>query len=291
MNDSVVLVGVLVGGVLVESVRVVRPGQLLAVPRRFGRGTCRAAVGIFGTRTRELRAVNAPPAGPALLFGGSEPPPPLPAGPQAINEIRERVGEIQRATGLLLWAGRILFAHLVVFAPVALLTGLVPYRWWVTGATLAIIQAVVLTGYWKTHRRFHPAARGERAQHLLNILVFPPAGVYAADFVVGDLLTGVHPLGGALAVLDPAAAAARAGVLWRQWEHPVPGDEAAPSPQEREAFATVLEACGVAVVDLCAPPLRDGPASRTYCPRCLAQFTVAGSDCPDCPGVARRAFA
>lgn len=291
MNESAVLAGVLVGGVLVEAVRVVRPGQLLAVPHRFRRGTCRAAVGIFGTRTREVRVVTVPPAGPALLFGGAARPPALPGGPQAVQGIREQVRELERATAPLLWVGRFLFVHLVVFTPVALFTSLVPHRWWWTGATLAIIQATILTGFWLAHRRFHPAARGERVQHLINILVFPPAGVYAADFVVGDLFAGVHPLAGALAVLEPADAAARAGALWRQWEYPVPGDAPAPSFGEREALANALEAFGVAVVDICAPPPRDGPASRTYCPRCLAQFTVAGSDCPDCPGVARRAFA
>lgn len=289
MNESAVLAAVLVIGVLAEALRLVRPGQLL-VARAWGRKSYRPAVLVFGSGSWELRAVGALPAGPALRFGGGDPAPGVPAGVGAVSAVRERVQELQDATGVLQAAGGILFVHLVAFTPAALVGGLVPYRWWVTGGLLLVIQAVVAVGFWRAHRRFHPLALGERVQHLVNILVFPPAGVFAADFVAGSLFEGVHPLCGALAVMDADVAASHAGALWRQWQHPVAGQTAIPSPPEQAACAEVLEACGVPVAGLDQPPRREGAASRAYCPRCLAQFTVTEGDCPDCPGVARRPF-
>lgn len=289
MNESVLLSGVLVAGVLAEALRVAKRGQLLVSRAWVGRAYRPAAL-VFGNDAREFRAIGVPPAGPALRFGGADPAPRVPRDLAAVTALRERVRELEEGTGLLQWAGRALFVHLVVLTPVVLLAGIVPYRWWVAGSVLLVLQAVVLTAFWRAHRRFHPRERGERAQHLVNLLVFPPAGVYAADFVVGDLFADVHPLTGMLAVMDPAEATARAGALWRQWEHPVPGDDAIASAEERTALASVLEACGIGVATFCAPPERDGSGSRAYCPRCLAQFAVAGDDCPDCPGVARRPF-
>lgn len=84
--------------------------------------------------------------------------------------------------------------YLVVLMPAALLLGLVAHGWIFLACALLLIQGGLLSILWSAYRAMHPRETWQCVHHLVAMLFFPPAGVFACDRLVSDLTDDIHPL-------------------------------------------------------------------------------------------------
>lgn len=167
---------------------------------------------------------------------------------------------------------------------------------WLLLGLLALTCSTALC-FLRAHRGLYPEAEDERFTHTMTILLAPTSAMRAADALARPLLETFHPLAPARVLLSPAEFHAFARRLWRDLLNPAlprtPGDDPAMTAIEqhsrrawRETVAGLLQASGVKVDEFTPPPPPNDPACRSYCPRCLAQFTSNEGTCADCGGLA-----
>jgi hypothetical protein len=110
------------------------------------------------------------------------------------------------------------------------------------------------------------------------------------------LLEGFHPLALAKVFCPEQAFRAFARDVWREIRFPglplCPCEEPMALAAERHARAVLQQAierflaqCGIHPADLAQPPTPNDETCRSYCPRCLAQFTTSEGACADCGGL------
>ncbi len=278
-------------GLLLEAVRVVRPGQVMMARGLTGRYGVGAAPRIVGGDSIALHLVPVLPLGPTLRL--TEEPTGGSAGKSRLldrQRARTAISRLDRAGPALTAAGLMMFLLLTVWAPFVLLGGRIRNPWEVLGVSLALVDSFLLTAFYLAHRRLHPDAGGRRWQNLLEMLLFPPAGVFVAERAVEGVMAGVHPLVAAFELDSVAESRRLAGHYLRAWAHPLPDRDPADASELLAAARSLLAAEGLDPEAMLAPPAPDGPLSVAYCPLCLCQYTVPGGDCPDCPGVKKVRF-
>ncbi|MEN8006111.1 MAG: hypothetical protein ABFS42_03810 [Candidatus Krumholzibacteriota bacterium] len=269
--------------------RIVRSGQALLTSGVTGRYRLKASLLLRAGEPFHIHFAPILPSGPA--FRVREPGNPK-GSPMAELLSVERAGNlidpVLRSSTPVVFGSQLLLLYLAVLVPLVLLGGIIPFGWAVLGGTLAVIQAYLLVAFTVAHSRIHPGALGKRIQHLVTMLFFPPAGVFAADHLAADVLEDVHPLAAVLHICPEEEARRIAGAYLRAWMNPVTGED-------DDRFTSCLEAAGVLVdsrgwnqEEIAGPPRPEGPESVSYCPRCHTQFLVDGGTCPDCPGVLKR---
>ncbi len=130
---------------------------------------------------------------------------------------------------------------------------------------------------------------------LLGVLLYPPGALRLRALLGASWFPPSHPVAVALAVAPPAA---RDELVFNaladlRWPLAPAGGE--PLAEEiltwyrrtlGEELEVLLKRESVDIARLFVPPEPDGAASCAYCPRCRAQFVVAGGSCPQ--GVALR---
>lgn len=145
----------------------------------------------------------------------------------------------------------------------------------------------------KLHRTFYPGAAEELFKRFLTMLLAAPAAVRAVEILGRRLLENYDPLA-VMAVLAPGQKFERlAGEALRSAHFPpaLPSqnpDFAACEQWHRAVYFENLDrfltSHGCNISQLLAPPPRADPENRSYCPRCLTQFTLAQGVCRDCGG-------
>jgi hypothetical protein len=105
----------------------------------------------------------------------------------------------------------------------------------------------------------------------------PWASSRAADLLGRPVLRGAHPVAAAEALLGPRDKQALAGELLRRALHPKEGETV-----NAQAWQSWLKGRGYDLKQLLAAPSPSQSSSRSYCPRCLAQYTHAEGLCRDC---------
>ena len=182
-----------------------------------------------------------------------------------------------------------LFVAFLAFAYVPLL------YWRFGGSSLQMLFAVIglflLTSLvaftWRSlARRLFPEKKDGLWGEVLHQVFMPAHAIRAIDVLGVGAMAGIHPLAAAAVVLRPEALRAFASLTWREWKHrpvkdPLHSATVIVLPQIK-AFSKRI---GFSIEELEAPPERQSGAT-CYCPRCQAQFTVAGSQCEQCGGVA-----
>ncbi len=220
------------------------------------------------------------------------------AGTLAWEKARDAWREFEEKTGRLRWAGHWLFAYCYGVMPgVVWYFGFTLVWKWVLLALLASTLAPALM-FRKLHRHFYPLEDEERFSLFAVMLLSPANAIRARDSLARPLLVRFHPLAVARALLDEEAFQAFAMAYHRELCHPAwPLPSGAAGEMEagaREAWTSLVEAFlvrnGVDRASLNRPPARADATCQAYCPRCLAQYTQAGTGCPDCGGLPQVAF-
>jgi hypothetical protein len=166
---------------------------------------------------------------------------------------------------------------------------------------LFLLTAIAARHFRRAHKQLYPAEDDERLKHFLTILLSPASAIRAHDVLSKNVLVGFHPLAVAAELLPQPSLESFAAPLLRDMEHPAypvcPSTE--PEWMERERVARelvlthvkqCLRAGNVDLHKLLSPPRPTDTECRSYCPRCLAQFTTPTGVCNTCGGVPLRAF-
>jgi hypothetical protein len=216
--------------------------------------------------------------------------------------IERRWQEFQKQTGKLRLLTNGLFAYLFVLAP--LLIWQVGFRLCWLGLLAGLLAFTIATAisFYRAHKRFYPAAEDERFTHFLTILLSPATTIRAHDVLSRPLLEGFHPLAIARVFCPEPVFRDFARKVLREVRHPglpvCPRREPLAQTAERQSREVLertveefLRQGDVSPEELMRPPAPADESCRSYCPRCLTQFTTAEGICADCGGLALTACA
>lgn len=199
-----------------------------------------------------------------------------------------RVASFRRATRPLAIVAAILLAFLVAGVPaVAAWMGLAASWPYLLGAGLALHGAAVVFAV-RARRTLRREGIVPTPVGLLSVYLSPISATRAREALGADLLSDLHPLAAAAAVLDEDRFADYAGRVLRDLDHPFGGpvaeDDAAVAAEARyrgrlaASLRAMLAARGVAV----ASPAHAGPT----CPRCGTAYRAGAMSCRDCGDLA-----
>ena len=191
----------------------------------------------------------------------------------------------------------LLFGYLFLLAPGVIWQFGFRRSWMFLLAGLLALTATIAVLFHGIHKTFYPADEDDRFTHFLILLLSPATAARACDVLSRPLLEAYHPLAVARVLCSPGRFHEVAQDFWREFKHPPPlasqqGDSLA---QETQTYARTLldsimtdflKRVGIEPADLLAPPAPGDETCRSYCPRCLAQFTTVTGTCADCGGLA-----
>ena len=214
---------------------------------------------------------------------------------------RKRWEDFQKISPRLRWLGNLLFIYLFVLAPTAIwffgfrLAGL-----WVVAGLLAQTFTIGWQ-FWRAHGALYPSGSEERFAPFLTMLLAPPTAIRAYDLLARRLVESFHPLALTEAFCGGTAFQQLARRVLLDLRFPMlpsaPSSEPAIVQTEEWFRGVFLEECeraaeraGLKPSELIRPPVQSEKASRSYCPRCGAQFVVQGGVCVDCGGRALTIF-
>jgi hypothetical protein len=210
--------------------------------------------------------------------------------------IERRWKEFQRQTASTKLLTNCVFTHLFIVAPILLSRwGLRPC--WL-GLVLGLFAMTITTAilFRRVHKSYYPGADEERFTHFLTILLAPATTIRAHDVLSRPLLESFHPLAIAKVFCSDQEFREFARGTLREVSHPglplCPRDELLAQAAEAHTRVVLLKTIeaflkrnGLAPETLLLPPTPTDEACRSYCPRCLAQFTTPTGACTDCGGL------
>jgi hypothetical protein len=217
------------------------------------------------------------------------------------SAIQRRWQEFQQQTRHVRLLTNLLFGYLFVLAP--LLIWQLGFRLCWLGLLIGLLALTITTACWfqRAHKTFYPAAEDERFTHFLTILLSPATTIRAHDVLSRPLLETFHPLALAKVFCPEPEFRAFARTVLREIRFPglpvCPRVEPVAQAAERQARAALrravegfLQHCGLPPEELAQPPTPTDESCRSYCPRCLTQFTTSEGTCADCGGLTLVAF-
>ncbi|MBY0505395.1 MAG: hypothetical protein K2X03_15895 [Bryobacteraceae bacterium] len=140
----------------------------------------------------------------------------------------------------------------------------------VCGAIALILSAAIA---WK-HRRLAASSWAD----FLRLALYPIGAVHAAAGISQEALSDFHPV--AFGAQLVGAREYRRTTYW------LPGEDPAAEETRRwfyqELRLAIEQSLRVQKIVIPAPTFSAG--TRSYCPRCCAEYTFPNGPCPDCPG-------
>ena len=190
----------------------------------------------------------------------------------------------------------ILLCYLFLLAPLVIWEFGLHTTWLPLVILLLSLTASTALLFRRAHKHFYPAAEEERFTHFLTILLSPATTLRAHDVLSRHLLESFHPLALAKVFCSPVDFQDFARNIVRELHYPglplCPRDEPLAVATERHHRTALLKAVrnfvkksGLNPDELLAAPAAVDESCRSFCPRCLAQFTTAEGICPDCGGI------
>jgi hypothetical protein len=230
---------------------------------------------------------------------------PTEARAQAIHELLRGTLDTQAAEQRLAdfktHAGRVrvlangLFGYLFMLVPVVFWSVGFRSTWPFALLGLIGLTTSIAILFRTAHRQFYPGADDELFSSFLIVLLSPATALRAHDLLSRPLFEAMHPLALARLLCRPAQFRELAREAWLDAFSP-PSRPAADLSSDAEriaAFARAswqgvlkeyLRTCGLVPADFEQVPEPADDTCRSYCPRCLVQFTLTAGTCPDCAG-------
>jgi hypothetical protein len=190
-----------------------------------------------------------------------------------------------------------LFVYLFVLAPILISRLGLSGTWlWLLSGALALTLPTALC-FRAGHKKLYPDAADERFTHFLTILLSPATTLRAHDILARPLLEGFHLLAIAKVFCSSDRFTGFASQIVRQLRHTARPQDRPENTAAREVESWArslavrsaedfLTQNGLNPEVLAGPPAPADPTCRSYCPRCLAQFTKEEGQCADCGGLA-----
>jgi hypothetical protein len=216
--------------------------------------------------------------------------------------IDRRWQEFQKRTAGIQLLANSVFAHLFLVSPIVLQYWSLRRCWPMLVVVLFALTIATAILFRRAHKHFYPEATEDRFSHFLTILLAPATTIRANDVLSRPLLEGFHPLAIARVLGSDQEFREFAGQMVREVSYPAlplwPGDDPVAQAAERQSrtlLLKILEAFlknnGLDPRNLVQSPARADATSQSYCPRCLAQFTIPEGACADCGGIELARFA
>jgi len=194
-----------------------------------------------------------------------------------------------------------LFGYLFVFAPILIWHSGLSNCWLGLLAGLLVLTLATALVFRRAHQALYPPAQEERFTHFLTILLSPATTLRAHDVLSRPLLETFHPLALAQVFCAQRQFRAFAQQVLLEIRHPAlpvcPVEDAQAQATERFSRAVLRKAVekflklnGLDPEELTQPPAPADETCRSYCPRCLTQFTTSEGVCADCGGLALISF-
>ena len=218
-----------------------------------------------------------------------------------VQAIQQRYSEFQRRTRSLRVLTNVLFLYLFFLVPVVIWRfGLVPC-WPGLLAGLIACTTTIAVSFRRRHKQFYPHLEDERFTEFLIILLSPATAIRALDLLSRPLLEIYHPLAVAKVLCAERDFCVLAANYLREINYParplcLRSESAAIQAEQemrsllKQEVENLIKKAGQNLAELMRPPVPTESACRSYCPRCLAQFTVSTGVCEDCGGVPLIAF-
>ncbi len=212
-----------------------------------------------------------------------------------VKTAHERVNEFHAAAR---WPGlfaNALFAVLLVVVPVYIWVGVRVIVWVNLLLTTLLLISAITFSFRSAHRRLYPDDKDARFSETLTVALSPFAAMRAKDTLARNLLASFDTLAVASVLLPPAAFERFAGQSYRNLRFPLPtSSELSPAflrefakfqkTRDRHRAGFLKRHFGD-VERFLRPPAPASRQSRSYCPRCHAQFHLESGSCSDCPGI------
>jgi hypothetical protein len=215
----------------------------------------------------------------------------------SVPAAKARWSRFRRITRWLDWNARaLLFVMLVV----------IPLTIWFSGWRQALPIVAVCLGlsvrqiftYLRVDRIFQKPFATERRTRVVTMVLSPPAAVRVRDYLSRDLFVSFHPLAVARATCDEATSHRFASQQIRRLLFPADFEKhnlSCPAAawfnrEWRSAIQEWTQREFRNPESLIEAPIQQNPASLSYCPRCVEEFVVTRTECPDCVGVGLRSF-
>lgn len=199
-------------------------------------------------------------------------------------------GRWVRRIGIALWL------HLFVAVPVVVKSWSIVFAWPILALVMLLLMWTIATLFFRAHRRLHPEAAGERLQAVFVFTFLPTAAIRAVDYLSRSTMAGLHPLAVAHALLDADAFKVFARKVLLDARTPLRPECRSEDIRAREAEAwfrdrlkaaleRFVRAQGLDPDALCAAPSPKDASSKSYCPRCDAQYTLKEGTCSTCGAI------
>jgi hypothetical protein len=218
-----------------------------------------------------------------------------------VKTIERRWLDFQTQTRVLRILTNAVLGYLFVFAPLLMWQSGLSKIWIHLLAGLFTLTFLTAMLFRRVHKAFYAAAEDERFTHFLTILLSPATTIRARDVLSRPLMQAFHPVAVGRVLCSEAVFRDMARRTWLDVQHPAlpicPSDDPAVQDLERTSRALwqksleqFLRKNGLDLNKLTAPPLATDVTCRSFCPRCLAQFTPESGQCGDCGGIPLVAF-
>jgi hypothetical protein len=215
-----------------------------------------------------------------------------------LDQSWETLQELSRS---LRWLANGLF--LLVFAAAPLAIWLAGFRlaWPGLLAGLLALAVGIAVLFLRAHRQLYPKLDDERFTQFIIVLLSPANAIRAVDLLTRPALEAFHPVALARKFFTPAVFETFASRCVRDLRHPARPEFASNDPAARntenwfrrvqlESVEKFLSGHGVGASKLVLVPAKAESGCVSYCPRCLAQFTVREGVCEDCGGLPLAGF-
>jgi hypothetical protein len=215
--------------------------------------------------------------------------------------LRRKWREYQQQAATLRRLANLLFGYLFVVAPAVIWTFGFRQCWLPLLIGLLAFTISIALEFRRIHKALYPSATDERFTHFLTTMLAPATTIRAHDMLSRPLLEMFHPLAIAKVFCDETRFREFARRVLLDIRHPcLPVcSRAEPMAQAAEghgraalqkAVEEFLKRNGADPANLARPPAPADETCRSYCPRCLAQFTAENGECADCGGLPLMAF-
>jgi hypothetical protein len=203
------------------------------------------------------------------------------------TEVTRGVEGFLKQTRMLRYLANWLFVFLFVACPFLVWKlGIVKAIWAVVIGIYAQTILIALL-FSKLHRKIYPADSEQILKPFLIMLLAAPSAIRAQDILGRPLLEPFHPLAAAKALCSQEEYDRLASIVVRDLHFPrmpvTPPDSPDKATETESGFRKMLLKQFNDPKWLNAPERTETVHSQ-YCPRCLQQFTDAGTTCPDCGG-------
>lgn len=197
------------------------------------------------------------------------------------------------ASRWLRWVCVALCVHIFAVCPLVWMNGPILRLWPVLALVILGLMWTIAVLFFRAHAAVYGAATGDRGLVTFLCATVPTVPMRACDYLSRPLLAGVHPLAAVHALLDAEGFKKYARAVLLDTRQPIRPecrtDNSVAKQTEgwcRARLGTELEAFvrarGLDPADLTKPLSPRDSTSKSYCPRCDAQYALTDGVCSTC---------